>query len=200
MVQACRYCGLLDESIRAHHRARRLDPRIVTSVAHTFFLLGDYQRALEWYPPGALFYLDLAVLAASGREAEAAELLGRRSSPGGQFPAMIESLRFSLQGDHAAEPGDRQAGTRSAAGMGSGNQVLPGAAVGPGRSACGRFADHTRPGDGGVFLLDRLAMRSMAAAAFPAAGLSRTSWIEVLRREAEARAAFQAAGGHEVLS
>jgi len=51
LVQACRYCGLLHESIRAHERARRLDPRILTSVAHTFFLLGDYQHALEWYPP-----------------------------------------------------------------------------------------------------------------------------------------------------
>jgi TolB-like protein len=62
LVQACRYCGLLDESIQAHHHARRLDSRIVTSVAHMFFLLGDYHRTLEWYPPGALFYLDLAVL------------------------------------------------------------------------------------------------------------------------------------------
>src|ERR1035441_4807381 len=49
LVQACRYCGLLDESVRAHHCARRLDPKIVTSVAHTFFLLGDYERTLEWY-------------------------------------------------------------------------------------------------------------------------------------------------------
>ncbi|HEY9142004.1 MAG TPA: winged helix-turn-helix domain-containing protein [Bryobacteraceae bacterium] len=101
LVLACRYCGLLDESVRAHHNARRLDARIVTSVAHTFFLLGDYQGALEWYPPGALFYLDLAALAATGRDAEAIELLSRRSSSGGQFPAMIDSLRFVLQGDHA---------------------------------------------------------------------------------------------------
>src|ERR1035437_7722663 len=49
LVQACRYCGLLEESVRVHHRARRLDPKIVTSVAHTFFLLGDYERTLEWY-------------------------------------------------------------------------------------------------------------------------------------------------------
>ena len=101
LVQACRYCGLLDESVRAHHRARRLDPKIVTSVAHTFFLLGDYERTLEWYSEGFRYYLDLAALAAAGREAEAAELLDRRFVPGGQFPAMMESLRFSLQGNHA---------------------------------------------------------------------------------------------------
>src|ERR1017187_1130357 len=56
--------------------------------------------------------------------------------------------------------------------MGSGNQVLPGAAIGPRRSACGRLAGHTRPGGGRVLLLDCLAARSMAAAAVPAAGLS----------------------------
>src|ERR1035437_7787076 len=101
LVQACRYCGLLDESVRAHHRARRLDPKIVTSVSHTFFLLGDYERTLEWYSEGFRYYLDLAALAAAGREAEAVELLDRRFVPGGQFPAMMESLRLSLQGNHA---------------------------------------------------------------------------------------------------
>src|SRR5664280_2410070 len=97
LVQACRYCGLLDESIRAHERARRLDSKIVTSVTHTFFMLGDYERTLEWYSLGFRYYLDLAAMAAAGREAEAAELLGRRSFPGGPFPAMMESLRCSLQ-------------------------------------------------------------------------------------------------------
>src|ERR1035441_3764217 len=100
LVQACRYCGLLDESIRAHERARRLDSKIVTSVAHTFFMLGDYERALEWYPPGTRFYMDLAALAVAGRESEAAELIGQRIFPGDKWPE-IESLRCSLRGDHA---------------------------------------------------------------------------------------------------
>src|ERR1017187_2039424 len=100
LVQACRYCGLLDESIRAPERARRLDSKIVTSVAHTFFMLGDYERALEWYPPGTRFYMDLAALAVAGRESEAAELIGQRSFPGGKW-LEIEALRCSLRGDHA---------------------------------------------------------------------------------------------------
>jgi len=95
LVQATRYCGLLEESLRAHQRARRLDPRAVTSVAHTFFLLGDYERTLEWYPPGSRFYVDAAALAAAGRSAEAAGLLEER-----QFHApMVDSLRLFLQGD-----------------------------------------------------------------------------------------------------
>src|SRR6516165_3270519 len=80
LVQATRYCGLLQESLVAHCHARRCDPRIVTSVAHTCFLLGDYEKTLELYPPGNRFYLDAAALAVAGRESEAAELLVGRSS------------------------------------------------------------------------------------------------------------------------
>ena len=47
LVQACRYVGLLDASVAAYHRATRLDPGIVTSAAHSFFMLGQYQRAIE---------------------------------------------------------------------------------------------------------------------------------------------------------
>src|SRR5690348_18203579 len=44
LVTTCRYCGLLDASIAAHERARRLDPRINTSVMHTWGMQGDYER------------------------------------------------------------------------------------------------------------------------------------------------------------
>lgn len=47
LVPACRYCGLLPQSVAAHERAARLDPNIRTSVQHTFFMLGDYLRAAE---------------------------------------------------------------------------------------------------------------------------------------------------------
>ena len=47
LVQACRYVGLLEASVAAYHRATRLDPGIVTSVAHSYFMLGQYQRAAE---------------------------------------------------------------------------------------------------------------------------------------------------------
>jgi hypothetical protein len=47
LVQACRYCGLLDASVAADAIARRLDALIPTSVAHTFVQLGQHQKALE---------------------------------------------------------------------------------------------------------------------------------------------------------
>jgi tetratricopeptide (TPR) repeat protein len=47
LVQACRFCGLLEASVAAHERARQLDRNILTSVDHTYWQLGDYDRALE---------------------------------------------------------------------------------------------------------------------------------------------------------
>jgi eukaryotic-like serine/threonine-protein kinase len=47
LVTTCRYCGLLDESVAAFEAAHRLDPSIHTSVAYTFYVRGDYQRAVE---------------------------------------------------------------------------------------------------------------------------------------------------------
>jgi DNA-binding winged helix-turn-helix (wHTH) protein/tetratricopeptide (TPR) repeat protein len=44
LVSACRYCGLLDASVAAHARALTLEPKIRTSVGHTWFLQRDYQR------------------------------------------------------------------------------------------------------------------------------------------------------------
>ena len=40
LTQVCRYCGLLEASFAAHEQARRLDPQIRTSVAHTLFHAG----------------------------------------------------------------------------------------------------------------------------------------------------------------
>src|SRR5262249_15790497 len=46
LVSACRYCGLLDPSVAAHQRARELEPKIRTSVGHTWFLQRDYARVV----------------------------------------------------------------------------------------------------------------------------------------------------------
>jgi tetratricopeptide (TPR) repeat protein len=64
LVQACRYVGLLDASVAAYHRATRLDPGIGTSVAHSYFMLGQYQRAVEVdpdHPPYISFIANIAL-------------------------------------------------------------------------------------------------------------------------------------------
>jgi serine/threonine protein kinase/tetratricopeptide (TPR) repeat protein len=50
LVHACRYSGLFDESIAAHHEARRLDPNISTSVEQTMLMTGDTERLLALTP------------------------------------------------------------------------------------------------------------------------------------------------------
>jgi serine/threonine protein kinase len=47
LCHVCRYCGLLEASIAAHRMAIRLDPKINTSVLHTWFLLREYERVVE---------------------------------------------------------------------------------------------------------------------------------------------------------
>lgn len=70
LVSTCRYCGLLDASVAAHDRALELDPRIRTSVPHTWFLQGDLARLstvkIEEFP-----YIVAVALAELGREREA---------------------------------------------------------------------------------------------------------------------------------
>ena len=48
LVQACRFCGLLEASVAAHERAQQLDRNILTSVDHAWWHLCDYDRALEY--------------------------------------------------------------------------------------------------------------------------------------------------------
>ena len=47
LVTACRYCGLLDASVAAHERAKKLDAKIGTSVMHTWFMRGDFARVAK---------------------------------------------------------------------------------------------------------------------------------------------------------
>ena len=70
LVHSCRYCGLVEASIAAHHQARRLDPNIRTSVAFTYFAMGDYKAAIESCST-KLEYSYVQVLATTGRESEA---------------------------------------------------------------------------------------------------------------------------------
>jgi tetratricopeptide (TPR) repeat protein len=74
LVSACRYCGLFDASVAAHARALDLEPRIRTSVGHTWFLQRDHARVatvkIAEYP-----YIVPLSLAALGRREEALSVL-----------------------------------------------------------------------------------------------------------------------------
>jgi serine/threonine protein kinase/tetratricopeptide (TPR) repeat protein len=51
LVHACRYCGLLEQSIAAHTEARRLDPNVPTSIEQTLLMTGNIDRLLAIEPP-----------------------------------------------------------------------------------------------------------------------------------------------------
>jgi tetratricopeptide (TPR) repeat protein len=109
LVQATRYCGLLDASAAAYERAHRLDPAVRTSVNHAYLMRGEYQRALETSledPP----YVYTLVLELMGRTDEAVELCRKQeehpASP--LFQHLFGATRTLLQGD--LEAGRRLAG------------------------------------------------------------------------------------------
>ena len=95
LVQVLRFRGLLRESVAADRRAVELDPAVSTSVAHTFFLAGQYKTAIEAYSGRAGYYLDAAAWAALGDRKQAVSLLRERLS-NASFSKLITALMASL--------------------------------------------------------------------------------------------------------
>jgi tetratricopeptide (TPR) repeat protein len=90
LVHACRYAGLLDQSIAAHHEARRLDPHIPTSVHETLLLSGDVEPLLSGTGPlvagGGDEMVRAIALGMSGRRAEARVALDAIRRQGSNIP------------------------------------------------------------------------------------------------------------------
>jgi eukaryotic-like serine/threonine-protein kinase len=88
LVQACRYCGLYDESVAAHAEARRLDRNVPTSLGQTLLMACDIERLLSIEPPpvgtGGDEWIQARVtgLALTGRRDESRDLLAEmRQTP-----------------------------------------------------------------------------------------------------------------------
>jgi serine/threonine protein kinase/tetratricopeptide (TPR) repeat protein len=105
LTHVCRYCGLLNASVKAHERARSIDPQVPTSVAHTYFMMGDYQRSIDT-GSGDIGYIEgLALLALGRNEQVARDLQALIASSGAHMHARIaQFLRLLLnfaKGQHA---------------------------------------------------------------------------------------------------
>jgi len=100
LAHVCRYCGLLQAALAAHQEARRLDPLISTSVNHTYFMLGDYQKALET-SAGDYGYGRALVLSMLGERREAIRQLqaAEQSKPFRLGKLYLVSLRALLEGN-----------------------------------------------------------------------------------------------------
>jgi len=101
LVTTCRYCGLLDASVAAHTRAVALEPKLRTSVVHTWFLQRDYARVATVKPALGPYIIPMA-LAEIGRTDEGLAAL-RELEP--KTPTRIRNLvcgaRLLLEGKTA---------------------------------------------------------------------------------------------------
>ncbi|MHC4849233.1 MAG: protein kinase domain-containing protein [Planctomycetota bacterium] len=103
LVVACRFCGLLDASIEADRRARRLDPGLRTSVHYTYWAAGDLENALR-YDDEDLGWIHTYTLPLMGRTDEALARCREREQRAlkdGER-ALLESDRTALERDRAA--------------------------------------------------------------------------------------------------
>jgi TolB-like protein len=103
LVYACRFCGLLDESVAAHRQVQRFDSRVPTSITQTYFVLGNYERCLETYH-NDLGYIGALALLSLDKADEALALVNERASWRQTQLAMrfLRSLRALMEGDRDA--------------------------------------------------------------------------------------------------
>jgi len=80
LSHSLRYCGLLQASLAAAKQARRLDPKVRVSAAHTCFVLGDCEGVLEYEPKGINYMRNLALVTMGRREEALASLDSADSS------------------------------------------------------------------------------------------------------------------------
>jgi hypothetical protein len=101
LVHACRYVGLLDASIAAFHRASRLDPSIRTSVAHSFLMNGDFEKAIAADVDDPA-YITMLSLQAPGREQEILDLhrsTQQRSSGNVHLVFVVDAVAAAVEGN-----------------------------------------------------------------------------------------------------
>ena len=106
LAHACRYCGLLEAALAAHHQARHLDPNISTTVLHTYFMLGDYQSALDVSSNDFGFGKAIS-LAMLGRGNEAVAMLDQKKY------SMWRQARLYISALYSLLVGDREASVRA---------------------------------------------------------------------------------------
>jgi tetratricopeptide (TPR) repeat protein len=202
LCQAARYCGLLEASVAAHDRARRLDPQIQTSVENTFLALRDFQRLRDVTEGISPSFTGLAI----------AELGGD-----------VEEAKRQIEAQHSGFPEDSSPwlfGRALCATVSNDREAV--------LEYCQRLRARTQhyPDGEGVYVVARMLGRAgyvdlaldamseaLGAGYFSAGYFERDPWLDSVRETdrfrmllAQARerslavdAAFQAAGGYRLL-
>jgi tetratricopeptide (TPR) repeat protein len=100
LTYACRYCGLMAAAIAAAEQARRLDPRIRTSGANTLFMLGDYERVLDFQPEAVPYLPSLALVMLERMDEARAMLQTIDLESAGRLGTFVRSLLTLVAGDN----------------------------------------------------------------------------------------------------
>jgi len=102
LVSPLRYSGLLEASVAAHSRAVALEPKIRTSVVHTWFLQRDYARVASTRIEDNPYIVTLS-LAEVGRKDEALLVLrALEEKIKTRMRDFIMAARTMIEGDAAA--------------------------------------------------------------------------------------------------
>jgi len=102
LVQASRYCGLLEASAAAHHRLRQLDRNLPSSGYQTYWRLGQHERAMA-EARQALYYEAYHLGVVQGDANGAIGLLRQReASTVPMIRSLFATTRTLLEGDGAA--------------------------------------------------------------------------------------------------
>jgi tetratricopeptide (TPR) repeat protein len=98
LMTTCRYCGLLDASVAAYERAVSLEPKLKTSIIHTWAFQGAHERVVT-FKPAEFPYLVALSMAELGHRTEALAAM-REIEP--KIPTRVRDLvtaaRFLLEG------------------------------------------------------------------------------------------------------
>jgi tetratricopeptide (TPR) repeat protein len=109
LVTTCRYCGLLDASVAAYEHARRHDPAVRTSVAYTFYLLGEHTRVVETDVDLHSFASILSGFRLGDRDRAIAALRDlERTAPYGTARILAASYRAAMDRDPEMRDAARQ--------------------------------------------------------------------------------------------
>ena len=102
LVSPLRYCGFLEASVAAHTRAVALDPKVRTSVPHTWFLQRDYERLaavkLDEYP----YVMAVALMELGRKDQPLPGLRALEEKTKTRFRDFAMAARTLLEGDAEA--------------------------------------------------------------------------------------------------
>jgi TolB-like protein len=101
LVSPLRYCGLLEASVAAHSRAVALEPKIRSSVPHTWFLLGDSARVAATRIEDNPYIVLLSLAEVGQKDAALALLRALEEKTKTRIRDFIIAARTMIEGDAA---------------------------------------------------------------------------------------------------